>query len=162
MSLWSDPNTTIHAIERIASISVCISSLELLVYPQQLNDNGLMSWPIFQLRHRVFTEGGVALLLSRIFSYPTFLAVIAVRLLAAIVLVAGPHAEIVRTLLVSCVAISSLCLPLRSAYGLDGAEQMSENTFIALVLVHMFSSSTVAKFGLLFLPLQLCIACFIA
>lgn len=162
MSLWNDPNTTLHVIERIAAISVCISSLELLVYPAQLNDKGLMSWRVFQLRHHRFAEGNAALLLSRIFSYPAFLVLIAIRLVAAAILVIGPQASMARALLAGSVAILSLCLPLRSPYGLDGADQMSTNTFIALALVHCCASTTATKAGLLFLTLQVCLSYFTA
>ncbi|MEA2573235.1 MAG: hypothetical protein QOH93_533 [Chloroflexia bacterium] len=154
----TEASAVIHIVESIASISVCISCIELLSYPQQLNDNGVMSWRVFQLRHRWFVRGLLANVLDRIFSYPAFLAIIVIRLAAAsLLLVVAPN-DTQRAVLVGIVAVMSLCLPLRSPYGMDGADQMTVTTFGGLALVHLCSGPTVDKAGLWFLTLQVCLS----
>jgi hypothetical protein len=159
LSWMDDPDATILRVERLASISVCISCLEFLVRPQQLSDTGLLSWRVSRLRQKWLAAGVIARGLNFALSYPAVLGLICVRLLAAAALLGGRLSRPQRSALTASVAVSSIGLMLRSPYGQDGSDQMTLLTFAALTAGNLSSSNpTAKKVCLWFMGLQTCLS----
>src|SRR5215212_10545902 len=86
MKFSGERDAAIRRVERLASVSVCISCLELLARKEQFEDSNLLNWPISQLRYSWLVRGVLARPLNAIFSYPTILVLIWIRLLSAVLL----------------------------------------------------------------------------
>lgn len=155
--MFSDPVSVIHLVERIAAVGVVISSLELLAQSRHLRDDGLLGWPISQLRHPLLARGFVGRLLSFFFAYPAFLGLVALRLLAAsALLLLPPNAG--QVVLTSAIGLLSFALTLRSPFGLDGADQMTTFLFCTLALTYLCPHPLVQRAFLWFLALQSCLS----
>lgn len=159
---WSDdPDATARVIERLASVGVCISSLELLARRRQLTDTGLLSWRVSRLRQKWLVRGAVGQLLDLILAYPGVLGLICVRFGAGTALLLGQRSPRRRFAMTSAITLSSIGLTLRAPYGQDGSDQMSELTFAAATLGNLpflEGNVTVKESALWFIGLQTCLS----
>lgn len=159
MSPWfSDPRLALYAVESLAAVGVCISSLEHLVARRHLDDRGLLNWPVARLRSRWVTHGVVFRALDPLLHYPAVLAIVGVQLLGALALLATAPASSARAPLCSAVALTSLLLLVRHPFGNDGADQMSLLVFAGASLARCASSDLVLEACLWFLALQACLS----
>lgn len=145
-------------VEILAAIGVIISSLEILLHPAQMRDEGLMSWPIAQLRHRRLAAGPLHRLLNIAFAHRGILVLQAVRLLAATLLLAGVSNQAFAAILAVLVMATSVASYLRTSFGSDGADQMTVLTFAALALARAVGGTFVPVVCLWFLALQACLS----
>jgi hypothetical protein len=157
-----DATIGLRYVEVIASVGVVVSSLELLARPRLVDDASLMSWPVFRLRHPWFATGASGAAISRVLGFPRILGIIALRLVAALLLVAVPTGGPVHVLLLGLVALGTSMLILRTTFGLDGADQLVLITFTTLALVAVYPDAVAARLGLWFIALQACLAYFTA
>jgi hypothetical protein len=132
MSSVASTERALDRVERLASVSTLIASLELLARPGVYEDGNLMSWRVGQLRSRWFLNGFLGRFLRCLLTYNMFRAMLAVRAVSSACLVLkvvrGWPAAAVKTVM----AVSSMPMMVRSPYGWDGADQMSALTFLAL------------------------------
>jgi hypothetical protein len=144
----------------LAAVSAAISSLEYLTYPKLLADDALASWPVSRTnRHWKLTPTFDATL-GRVFVYPNFIAVIAIRFLAANAVIVGwPLPLIVNA---SVIAVTSALMAQRSPYGTDGADQMTMIIFLAVALAEGVATPGAARMFLWFVTSQACLAYFVA
>jgi hypothetical protein len=162
VSPFSTSESAIRAVEFVAACGVALSSIEWLASERLLRDQALLGWPISQLRHRALANGLTSRLLDPVFRYPGILAVLAVRLAAALFLVCGLSAGPTRAALTLLVAVTTVAIALRSPFGLDGSDQMSAFIFSTLALTRLFPRPTVESVFLWVLALQSCLAYFTA
>ncbi len=138
-------------VERVGAVAVLISSLEMLARPGVFADTGLLSWSTEQLRARWLTHGALARALGMAFRSPGVLWIVGLRAAAAMMVVASPRPG---GALVAAVALTSLLLMVRDAYGNDGADQMGLITFVAAGFAHLRPTHAVVAAVLWFLALQ--------
>ena len=119
-------------VERLASISTLIASLELLARPRVYEDAHLMSWGVGQLRSRWLLSGPVGRTLAHLMAYRTFRALLVLRAIGSMGLVLGVVSGWRASVVNTTMAVSSILVMLRSPYGWDGADQMSAITFLGL------------------------------
>ncbi len=154
--------TALRASEVLASIGVFISSSEFLIRPRMIDDSSLMSWPVFQLRHRWFFSGLKGTALGGALAFPRFLWIVRVRAGAAVALIAIPMSGPMHAVFLGVVVLSTAALMLRTTYGLEGSDQLVLIVFIALALVALRPTVIAMQLGLWFITLQACLAYFTA
>lgn len=157
-----DPGQALAMVERLASLGVLISSLELLIHPGQLADAALMSWPVSRLREPWLATGLVAATLNAVVPYPRILAIIALRAGAAGLMATGLLLPALHGYAIAAVAISSLLLIVRSPQGLDGADQMTLVTFSGLLLARLCHTRSGDIACVWFIAGQACLSYFTA
>jgi hypothetical protein len=162
-----DPSIVLDLVQRLASISVIISSLEFLVIRNILTDGGLMSWKPTWVG--IKSMGGhlwhfQTKSLGYIFGYPAVLVVICIRLLCAVMLLLGIIQEnnLIETILVLLISITSIILVVRAPYGHSGADQMTLILFVTASIAHVFGNVMTQNQALFFIVAQACLAYFTA
>ncbi len=150
----SDPEFALRAVEIIAAVSVLVSSVEYLARPQQFSDGGLLSWTVSLSRSLFTSQGLLHPLFDILFSFPNVLWLIRLRLAAATVLLIPHLPPSVRFASCLTVFLLSALLALRSNFGNDGADQMSNLIFGALVLADLHPTNQTAKIALWFIAAQ--------
>jgi hypothetical protein len=159
MRSLQDADSVFRSVERLASVSVFLSCLELIARPRQLNDQSFMSWPVSRLNRKGLTHGAIAQVLNSLLSYPRILVLIFLRLGFGGFLATRRLNSTQRAGIVTSTALSSIAFTVRSPYGLDGADQMATITFVALMLAHLRRANTrVQKACLWFIALQGCLS----
>jgi hypothetical protein len=157
------PNETITIITQLASLSVCVSSLEYISRLHIFKDDGLLSWQVSRLRFRWLSEGVSGGLWDVLFSYQGIVTLLFIRLTASFALLSGITNGILRTSCLGAIAISYIALALRSPYGMDGADQMSLTTFGSTFLISLAPPTPMLATGCLwFLALQICLSYLVA
>jgi HTTM domain len=155
-----DTSSAMRMTVGLAGIGVAISSLEYMACPRLLADDALASWPVCRTNRPWKLSRAFDATLGWLFLYPNFIAVVAVRLLAAVVVVLGWPLPGVAT--ASIIALTSALLALRSPYGTDGADQMTLIIFVAAALADFVGTSGAANIFLWFVTAQACLAYFVA
>jgi hypothetical protein len=150
--------SAIRAIELIGACGVVVSSVEWMTNARHLRDDALLGWPVSRLRHASLTDGPAATVLDAVCRYPTVLGLIAVRLIAALLLVAGSLDGAARATTTALVAIITIVIAMRSPFGLDGADQMAAFVFVTLALARIVPQAAVEKTFLWVVALQSCLA----
>lgn len=154
---FTDAAETLRLVERLAAVGACIASAEMLTRRGNLRDPGLLGWPVSQLRHRALA-GGAARVLDAAFAYPNVLALVGLRAAAAACLAVVAPRGGVEAALVATVAATSVALPLRSPFGMDGADQMATYVFCLLALALLLPHPAVIAACLWFIALQSCLS----
>jgi hypothetical protein len=163
MRLSGDRDAAIRRVERLASVSVCISCLELLARRKQFEDPNLLNWPISQLRYSWMAKGILARPLNAMFAYPAILVIIWIRLLSAVLLLTNLFTSRQRASFAASITLASTGLAARNPYGQDGADQMTLFTFGTLTLANLCSPvSKVKDTCLWFLAAQSCLSYFVS
>jgi hypothetical protein len=144
----------------LAGTGVVMSSLEYLTCPKLLADDALASWQVSRTNRPWKVSRGFDVMLGWLFEYPRFIIVVAVRLIAAVLMVIGWPPSVFTT--ASIIAVASALLALRSGYGTDGADQMSMIIFVAAALASAVHTTLATVMFLWFITSQACLAYFIA
>ncbi len=136
---------------RLVSVGLVISCLEYVAERRVLSDHGLIDWELGRTRSRSGIVGPVARLLSLLLRYPNVLALVGCRLvLAVIMMVGGPEGWIVA---VPAFALAIL-FGVRSPYGKDGADHMSNIVLGALATATLVPQPMVKAAAVAFIGLQ--------
>ena len=158
MTLLQNPISTLWIVQIFGGIAVFIASLELLMQPDQLQENSLFAWTTQRTRLRWLVTGMLASVLNAILRYPNVRWLLSVRLMACVaVCLARPETGFA----LSCVAVifTTICLfHLRTPFGLDGADQMMTQVFGALTIAYLYPHPLLRTVCLWFLALQLCLS----
>ena len=134
--------------------SDALSSLELAVSPEQLEDGRLMGWPVSQTRFRWTSSGTAGHVCDRVLGYPAFLAVIWLRLAATLWLPFMLDNLLVTAMLCGVLFVTLVAQALRSPYGLDGADQMMMLIFGSAALGGLAGTPLALTAAVWFIALQ--------
>ena len=158
-----DLHTAYTWIVILASIGVFIASLEILALKGEFEDGGLFSWDVLRTVSRttlsVGTDGP-----TQFISHPFFVpAVTGARALAALVLIFFSNNYSLSTACVLAIIAASIVMFWRAPIGLDGSDQMSLITFVAIAIYKLFPRDVhVAQASLWFIAIQGCLSYFVA
>ena len=154
-----DPHTAYALIVILASAGVFIASVELLTLKEEFEDGGLFSWDVLRTVSRATLSVGTGRS-RQLISHPFFVpAVTGVRALAALILIFVNNNHALSTACVFAVIAASIVMYWRTPLGLDGSDQMSLITFVAVVIHKLFSRDVhVAQASLWFIAIQGCLS----
>jgi hypothetical protein len=158
-----DPDTTYTWIVILASIGVFIASVEILALKGEFEDGGLFSWDVLRTVSRATLSVGTGRP-RQFISHPFFVpAVTGARGLAALVLIFSSNNSALSTACVSVIIAASIVMFWRAPIGLDGSDQMSLITFVAVAIYKLFPGDVhVAQASLWFIAIQGCLSYFVA
>ncbi len=143
---------------RIASIGVLLCSLEMLVKRSVLGRSGLLSPEVAITRSPVLMTGGVRPALDFLFQPRIAIALLTLRVLLSIAVWLGEPSAIE----VGFLALSGVYLSLRSPYGLDGSDQMTNIVFFSCSLGLIVGTPVAKQIVLIFLAAMVCQAYFVS
>jgi hypothetical protein len=154
-----NPDTAYALIVILASVGVLIASGELLTLREEFEDGGLFSWDVLRTVSRATLTVGTGRprqLVSHSFFVP---AVTGARALAALILVFFSSNQALSTAGVFGVIAASLVMYCRAPLGLDGSDQMSLITFVAVGIHQIFPGDVqIAHASLWFIAIQGCLS----
>ena len=158
-----DPETTYALIVILASIGVFIASVELLTLKGEFEDGGLFSWDVLRTVSRATLSVGTGRP-RQLISHPFFVpAVTGARALAALILIFFSNNYALSTACVFAIIAASIVMYWRAPLGLDGSDQMSLITFVAVAIYKLFPGDVhVAQASLWFIAIQGCLSYFVA
>jgi hypothetical protein len=158
-----DIDTAYALIVILASVGVFIASVELLTLKREFEDGGLFSWDVLRTVSRATLSVGTGRP-RRIISHPFFVpALTGARALAALVLIIVRNDHALSTACVLAVIAASIVMYWRAPLGMDGSDQMSLITFVAVAIHKLFSGDVhVAQASLWFIAIQGCLSYFVA
>jgi Vitamin K-dependent gamma-carboxylase len=158
-----EPTLTYRLILILASVGCLIASLELLALREQFEDGGLFSWDVLRTISRATLSLGTGRSKEWI-SHPLFVpAVTGARALAVLVLIFFSNYHALSTVCVLVTIAAGMVMFLRAPVGLDGSDQMSLITFVAVAIYKLFPGDVhVAQASLWFIAIQGCLAYFVA
>lgn len=148
-------DAAISAVTWIVSLCCALTSGEVLLDLRNHADDGMLGWPVAQTRRRSLVAGLSGMVADWIFRYPVFLVLVTTRLIAAILIVAQVAPTTWMPGLVLHLAITSLLLGGRTSFGMDGADQKSALTLLALGIATLVPTPTVKAAALWFIAAQL-------
>ncbi|MEU1276443.1 hypothetical protein [Streptomyces sp. NPDC005799] len=131
-------------IERITAVGAAIGALEQIVCSETLSDTGFYSWSIHQDRYEISNHLAQNLV-DKLLKYPNVVALLHVRLAAAVRLAVGRPGPVEHTLLLLALAMTASAMRKRHPYGHDGSDQISQLTFAVSLLARAFPNDKVAK-----------------
>ena len=151
-----DAATALRWVTGLASLGVVVSTLELLVNHRMLSTSGIHAWSVIAPR---FGSPDRAVL--RIFRYPAFLSVLALRLVAASLLLVSLLTDLPTWLVAACATTVLAGQLLQNArllqpQGSDNMEAIVWGTLTLVWLLH--HDPSVASLGLWFLGIQACLS----
>lgn len=158
-----DLDTTYTWIVILASIGVFIASLEIVALKGEFEEGGLFSWDVLRTVSRTTLSVGTDRP-TQFISHPFFVpAVIGARALAALVLIFFSNNHSLSTACVLAIIAASVVMFWRAPIGLDGSDQMSLITFVAIAIYKLFPRDVqVAHASLWFIAIQGCLSYFVA
>jgi HTTM domain len=156
-------DTTYTWIVILASIGVFIASVEILALKGEFEDGGLFSWNVLRTLSKATLSVGTGrsrLLISHPFFAP---AVAGARAIAALILIFLNNNYALSTACVFAIIGASIMMFWRAPLGLDGSDQMSLITFVAVAIYKLFPGDVyVAQASLWFIAVQGCLSYFVA
>lgn len=154
-----DLDSTFTAILMVASAGCLVASLELITLRKEFEDDGLFSWDVLRTISRATLSVGTGTP-NRVIAHKAFVpAVAGARALAALVLVCAGGNYVVSTVCVLVAIVTSIVLYWRAPLGLDGSDQMSLITFVAIGIYKLFPGDLhVAQASLWFIAIQGCLS----
>jgi hypothetical protein len=154
-----DPDITFALIVILASTGVFIASVELLTLRAEFRDGGLFSWDVLRTVSRATLSVGTGRP-RQLISHPFFVpAVTGARALAALILIFFTNNYALSTACVLAIIAASIVMQWRAPLGLDGSDQMSLITFVAVAIYKVFPGDVhVAQASLWFIAIQGCLS----
>jgi vitamin K-dependent gamma-carboxylase-like protein len=154
-----DPEVAYTWIVILASIGVFIASVELFTIKEEFEDGGLFSWEVLRTVSSATLSAGTGTP-GKWISHPLFVPAVTVgRALAALILICFRNNHALSTVCVCGIVASSLLMYCRAPLGLDGSDQMSLITFVAVAIYKLFAGDIhVAQASLWFIAIQGCLS----
>jgi hypothetical protein len=158
-----DIDSTYRLIVILASVGVLIASVEFLTLKREFEDDGLFSWDVLRTVSTATLSVGTGTA-RHLIAHPSFVsAVTGVRALAALLLMFFSNNHALSTACVLAIIAISIVMFWRAPLGLDGSDQMSLITFVAVAIYKLFPRDVhVAQASLWFIAIQGCLAYFVA
>jgi hypothetical protein len=154
-----DPEVAYALVVVIASTGVFIASVELLTLNAEFEDGGLFSWDVFRTVSRTTLGVGRSKSTQLIPRWLFVPAVTGARAVAALILIAIGNSHPLASACVFAIVAASIVMYWRAPLGLDGADQMSLITFVALAVYKLFPADVhVAQASLWFIAFQGCLS----
>ena len=146
-------------IVSLASTGVFIASVELLTLKGEFEDGGLFSWDVLRTVSRATLSVGTGRP-RQLISHPFFVpAVTGARALAALILICFSNTYALSTACAFAIIAASIVMYWRAPLGLDGSDQMSLLTFVAVAIYKLFPGDVhVAQASLWFVAIQGCLS----
>lgn len=160
MNTIPDLRPYLAGVAALVSIGAAISTLEWLRNRRHLQDDGLFSWRVIGTRPAVLRPGPARALAGALLSYPRFVGVLGVRLVAVAVLPAALWTGHAATPVLAVALATTLLLNFRSPYGMDGSDQMATQVLGALFLGSAAGTPAAMAAALVFIALQACLSYF--
>ena len=140
----------LRAIEVLIGLAVAVGTLELLAVRRALADDGIWRWDTLAAE-----LGGLRSLLA----YGPFQAVLAVRLAAAVLLIAGVHGAVAPVLWLTTLLVN---VRFRGTFN-GGSDLMTMVVLTALVVAHLGAGSAVAvNLAIIYVAVQGVLSYFVA
>ncbi|HET8669252.1 MAG TPA: hypothetical protein VFM05_01120, partial [Candidatus Saccharimonadales bacterium] len=133
-----DLDSTYTLIVILASVGVLIASMELLTLKREFEDGGLFSWDVLRTVSKATLSVGTGRgrhLISHSFFVP---AVTGARAFAALLLMLFSNNYVLSTACVLVIIAVGIVMFWRAPLGLDGSDQMSLITFVAVAIYKLF------------------------
>jgi hypothetical protein len=146
-------------IVTVASIGVFVASAELVTLKSEFQDGGLFSWNVLRTVSRATLSVGTGRP-RRLISHPFFVpAIVSARGLAALCLICFSHNYALSAACVFAIIVVSIVMVWRAPLGLDGSDQMSLITFVAVAIHRLFPGDVhIAQASLWFIAIQGCLS----
>ena len=138
----------------LACIGVVISSLEYIAIASEFRPSGIFSWRVMGSRPEIAKLNSMFGDTTFLFGYKSILILHNARLLCCLVLPWLSNAQLVRLLLLSFVALTSLLLSFRTPVSGDGADQMSMIVFFGLAAFGLADNGLLRVVSLVFIAAQ--------
>ncbi len=153
------PDLTCALIVIVASAGVFIASLEVLALKGEFGDGGLFSWDVLRTVSTATLSVGTGRP-RQFISHPFFVpAVTGARALAALILMVFSSNYALSTACAFAILAASIVMYWRAPLGLDGSDQMSLITFVAVAIYKLFPGDVhVARASLWFIAIQGCLS----
>ena len=153
-----NPSNILELTIRIASVGVLLSCSEFLYMRAILRRPGLLASEVAQTRSPLLMKGKRQYFFSKVFGIELTLVLLVARWLSAVCLLLIP----LSVLPTSIIALTGIYIGLRSPYGLDGSDQMTNIVFGASALGLAVGSELAQSFVLIFLAATVVQAYFVA
>ena len=154
----NDPLLIIRLIEILGSVSVIISSLEFIICPKMVNNNSILNWQVFKLRHNLLIHKFWENIFDRLYHPRAYQGLLLARMLAAIMVLMTPLSGMNENIFIHFITITSLLMLLRTTFGMEGSDQFVLVIFISLSIILLDNKILIIKTGILFIAAQLCLA----
>jgi hypothetical protein len=154
-----DLDTAYALIMILASVGVFIASVEFLALKVEFQDGGLFSWDVLRTVSKATLGVGTGRR-GKLISHPFFVpAVTGARALAALILIFASKNHALSTACVFAVIAANVVMYWRAPVGLDGSDQMSLITFVAVAIHKLLPGDLhVAQASLWFIAIQGCLS----
>jgi hypothetical protein len=158
-----DLDTAYALIIILASAGVILASAELLSLNEEFADGGIFSWDVLRTVSRATLSVGTGRP-SQVISHPFFVpAVTGARAAAAMILIGSVENNGLSRACVLAVIATSIVMRWRAPLGMDGSDQMSLVTFVAIAIHNLFPGDVhIAQASIWFIAVQGCLSYFVA
>jgi hypothetical protein len=138
-------DTALRQTELVISTGIILSSLESMCRPQDVEEDGLISWRVNKTRSVRLTRGRTAKVLDHLFTPPGIHLMTALRLTAAtLVALPGTDRE-TKAAATTFLAGTNVLQQLRSHYGADGSDHVNLVVCVALAASKFFPHDAAAR-----------------
>jgi hypothetical protein len=144
-------------MERLVALAIALATLELLSVRRAFADGGVFAWPVLR-REFASAPRLVRGLLDATLAERPFQALLALRLLAALVLPFFPHGATGAVLLATTLLV---CVRFRGTYN-GGSDAMTVIVLLALCVARLDESQVAIQAGLAYAAVQLTLSYFLA
>lgn len=143
--IWTEAEALL-LIERCIALAVLLQTLELWLIRERLSDTGIWRWPLLRAEHRSLPSV-LRRMFARVLPYDAFRVLLAVRAIAAFVMLGAGGVWLAPVLLLSQVAI---CVRFRGTFN-GGSDYMS----VAILLALSFAwTANLARAALAYVAVQ--------
>lgn len=152
----TDPKIITLITVSLLGIGSCIATLEWLANRSQWGPGGLLSFDVLSSRPPYVGPHLTALVLRRVLSAPSFLAILYCRLGALLilpVLVARGHKG-ATLIALGVIVVTNALIHMRSPFGLDGSDHMTTQIYGALFVCLLVGGATFITWALWYIAAQ--------
>jgi hypothetical protein len=153
-----DSTRALHVVELIVSTGVVVATLEMIAVREAFRDEGLLSWRLQRLTHRVLWFASERLGIDALLGYPAVLGVLGLRLCAGLAVMGSIAVGASPAAALFLLASSTALVTLRSPQGNDGSDQMAAIVIVAATLSEIVATGIGRAAGLAFIAAEASLA----
>jgi hypothetical protein len=147
-------NVALNWTGNLVALAITLQSIELLQIRRLYSDSGIWQWSTLRSDFK-FLPKPIYFICNRLFTYYGTLALVTIRLIAALLFFVFPHALLALIMFINSLLI---CIRWRGTYN-GGSDYMTIQILGALTFAHLFKSNiTMVKGGLIYIAVQSCIS----
>ncbi len=155
-----DTKVLLHICGSVAAVGILLASLESMSRRDLLTDDQFASWVVMRSSVPWFSSSLFTRTLGWLFTYPRVLLLHCARIIGGVAVLVGSDG--LQLPAVAVIAVGSILLNLRAAYGHDGADQLLVIVFATLTIAYLVPTEPVRVAALLFLGAQAGLAYLVA